>query len=175
MKRESLINLIFISALVLISFFAGAVLQRADTPQVGKMMALPACEYELDNIRVVDGDTVEADILFPLGITLREEYIRFSDYDAWESSKRRRSVNVTDAEVRKGKQATAMLIEFLADKTLVLELVTGSRDNYGRVLGRGIAYAEDGTRTELIEFMTEHDLLRRNNAKTTPNESKRSK
>ena len=166
MERKSLLNFVFISLIVLVSFFAGAFIQqpvarKLHKPQPEKMVALPVCEYELDNIRVIDGDTIEADILFPLGVTLRGEYIRFSDYDAWESSKRRRAVNVTDEEVVKGKQATAMLIKFLDDKTLVLELAEGARDNYGRVLGRGIVYAEDRTRTELIEFMTENNLLRK--------------
>lgn len=162
MERKSLLNFVFISLILLVSFFTGAVIPQSHKPQLEKMVALPACEYELDNIRVIDGDTIEADILFPLGVTLRGEYIRFSDYDAWESSKRRRSIKVTDAEVVKGKKATALLIDLIEDKMLVLMLAQGERDNYGRILGRAAVYADDGSRTELIDFMKNNDMLRRN-------------
>ena len=162
MERKSLLNLVLAPVLALVSFFTGALTQRDTSPHIEKMMALPACEYELDNIRVIDGDTVEADILFPLGVTLRGEHIRFSDYDAWESSKRRRSVNVTDAEVVKGKKATALLIDLIEGKMVVLMLAQGERDNYGRILGRAAVYADDGSRTELIDFMKNNDMLRSN-------------
>ena len=162
MKRKSLLNFVFISLIVLVNFFTGAVIQQSPKPQLEKMVALPACEYELDNIRVIDGDTIEADILFPLGVTLRGEYIRFSDYDAWESTKRRRSIKVTDAEVVKGKKATALLIDLIEGKMVVLMLAQGERDNYGRILGRAAVYADDGSRTELIDFMKNNDMLRSN-------------
>jgi endonuclease YncB( thermonuclease family) len=153
---------VFFTIFAFFCFLLGSLTQSVtDHVDVERMVVLPACEYELDNIRVIDGDTVEADILFPLGLTLRGEYIRFSDYDAWESSKRRRSVVVTDEEVIKGKQATALLIDLIDNKMVVLMLASGERDNYGRVLGRAAVYADDGSRTELRDFMKNNDMLRK--------------
>ncbi len=92
--------------------------------------------YRLRNIRVVDGDTLEADIDLPMRVTLRQEMIRCVDYDAWESSKRRRSVNVTDEEVVKGKKATEALKSLIASGQLMVQLEENDRDVYGRVLAR---------------------------------------
>lgn len=97
----------------------------------------PAITYfELSNVRVIDGDTLEADINFPLSVTLRKESIRCVDYDAWESSKRRRTVDVSDEEVTKGKAATEALRELLKQGSMVAQLESGERDVYGRVLAR---------------------------------------
>ena len=67
-------------------------------------------------------------------ITLRFQSIRMVDYDAWESSKIRRSVNVTDEEVRKGKLETIDLREHLRGKVLMIS--PKGRDHYGRLLGK---------------------------------------
>jgi hypothetical protein len=174
-RTAKIVNFVFFIIFSLVCFFCGALTQYKYTgsqerPEVERMVALPACEYELDNIRVIDGDTIESDILFPLGLTLRGEYIRFSDFDAWESSKRRRSVKVTDAEVVKGKKATALLIDLIEDKMMVLMLDQGERDNYGRILGRAAVYADDGSRTEVMTFMKNNDMLRRNNERREPDD-----
>ena len=92
--------------------------------------------YRVRNVRVVDGDTLEADIDLPMRVTLRQEMIRCTDYDAWESSKRRRSVNVTDEEVVKGKAATEALKSLIASGQLMVQLEEDDRDVYGRVLAR---------------------------------------
>ena len=92
--------------------------------------------YRVRNVRVVDGDTLEADIDLPMRVTLRQEMIRCTDYDAWESSKRRRSVNVTDEEVVKGKAATEALKSLIASGQLLVQLEEDDRDVYGRVLAR---------------------------------------
>lgn len=116
-------------------------------------------EHELTNVRVIDGDTVEADINFSLGLTLRKQLIRFSDYDAWEANKRRRSVNVTDEEVVKGKAATEALKSLIASGQLVVQLEEEDRDVYGRVLAR--LYVE--REYELIcvaDWMTENGHVR---------------
>lgn len=161
MNRKNLPYYLLFVLVGLFIYFAGAVLNQKHQQHFERIVNLPACEYELDNIRVIDGDTIEADILFPLGVTLRGEYIRFSDYDAWESSKRRRSVKVTDQEVSRGKRATALLREFFSDKMVVLVLDKGMRDSYGRVLGRSAVYAHDGQRTETVDFMRDNDMLRK--------------
>jgi len=57
-----------------------------------------------------DCDTFKADILLPWGVTLRDRTIR-TDYDAWEVNRVRRTVEVTDEEIRRGKQGLAALVE----------------------------------------------------------------
>jgi hypothetical protein len=87
---------------------------------------------------VKDGDTIQADIHLGFDVVLNDQSIRCSDYDAWESSKRRRSVNVTDEEVEKGRLATVYLQELLGSSKVFLQ-ESGqkkSRDVYGRVLGK---------------------------------------
>ena len=115
--------------------------------------------YKLRNVRVVDGDTLEADIDLPMRVTLRQESIRCVDYDAWEASKRRRSVNVTDEEVVKGKAATEALKSLIASGQLVVQLEEEDRDVYGRVLARLYVEREH----ELIcvaDWMTENGHVR---------------
>jgi endonuclease YncB( thermonuclease family) len=90
--------------------------------------------YRLRNVRVVDGDTLEADIDLPMRVTLRQEMIRCVDYDAWESSKHRRSVNITDEEVVKGKAATEALKSLITSGHLMVRLEEDDRDVYGRIL-----------------------------------------
>jgi len=117
-------------------------------------------EYPLTEIRVVDGDTVEANIEFPLGVTLRKEMIRFLDFDAWEATKRRRSVNVTDEEVIKGKEATSLLISLIDGNHIVLLLADSKRDMYGRVLGRMVVYTNDDRRIFVAEYMYDNGMWR---------------
>lgn len=110
--------------------------------------------YQLENIRVIDGDTIEADVLLPWGITLRQQGIRASDYDAWESSKRRRSVEVTDEEVRRGKIAAEQLRGLAQRATIYALPAKEPRDNYGRILAR-LFYVDDQGQTESIaQLMT---------------------
>ena len=60
--------------------------------------------------RVIDGDTLQIEtIVLPWDVALLNQRVRIADFDAWESSRRRRSVNVTDEEVVKGKRATQEL------------------------------------------------------------------
>ena len=140
-------------------------------PQPMMSMQMPENEYPLENIRVVDADTIDADIMLPLGVTLTGTRIRLSDFDAWESSKRRRTVNVTDEEVVKGKHASKLL-EMLVESSQrsVLLLAEGDRDVYGRVLGRMVVYDADGQRVFVADFMDEHGMLRTEDGNDTPQE-----
>ena len=89
------------------------------------------CLYPCDVLRVVDADTFDLRILLPLGLEIRDT-CRAADYDAVESSKRRRSVEVTDDEVTRGKAARTALEAYLAGRRTEVEL--RGRDVYGRPL-----------------------------------------
>jgi endonuclease YncB( thermonuclease family) len=118
-----------------------------------------ATYYKLRNVRVVDGDTLEADIDLPMRVTLRQEMIRCAGYDAWEANKRRRSVNVTDEEVIKGKAATEALKSLIASGQLMVQLEEADRDVYGRVLGR-LFVARDAELVSVSDWMTKEGHIR---------------
>ena len=120
--------------------------------------------YRVRNVRVVDGDTLEADIDLPMRVTLRQEMIRCTDYDAWESSKRRRSVNVTDEEVVKGKAATEALKSLIASGQLMVQLEEDDRDVYGRILAR-LFVARNNNLLSVADWMEANNHTR----KETPN------
>lgn len=107
--------------------------------------------------RIKDGDTIVGHIHMDWDITLRFQSIRMVDYDAWESSKIRRSVNVTDEEVRKGKLATIELREHLRGKVLMIS--PRGRDNYGRLLGK-IWTVENNKKTPIASFMKQQGHIR---------------
>lgn len=117
--------------------------------------------YEITVRRVKDGDTLVADIHLPFDITLRKQDIRCNDYDAWESSRARRSVEVTDAEIERGKAAAADLKKLLdsADRVWIRPDEDDARDVYGRILG-GIAIEKDGRKFSLAAWMSERGHLR---------------
>ncbi len=116
--------------------------------------------YRLRNVRVIDGDTLEADIDLPMRVTLRQEMIRCTDYDAWESSKRRRSVNVTDEEVVKGKKATEALKSLIASGQLMVQLEEDDRDVYGRVLAR-LFVARNNNLLSVADWMEANNHIRK--------------
>jgi endonuclease YncB( thermonuclease family) len=115
--------------------------------------------YNLTNVRVVDGDTLEADISLPMRVTLRQEMIRCANYDAWESSKRRRSVNVTDEEVVKGKAAAAALEALIKSGQLMVQLENDDRDVYGRVLA-SLYLEREGELISIAEWMEANNHIR---------------
>jgi len=91
--------------------------------------------YRVANVTAHDADTVKADVIFPWGVTLRGQSIRLHGADAWEISKARRTVNVTDAEVAKGKQALAEFNKLLAAGAFEVSPLTyeGTDSVYGRI------------------------------------------
>lgn len=102
------------------------------TPQL-----TPDCWLRVDNPKIHDADTLKGDVILPYGITLRAETIRASDYDAWEITRTRQSVTVNDAEIARGKKATAEFKELVEGATIYISPPLGEeRDNYGRLLGK---------------------------------------
>jgi hypothetical protein len=136
--------------------------QSDEAPMMaGPVIQLPENEYPLENVRIIDADTIDADIMLPLGVTLTATRIRLSDFDAWESSRRRRTVTITDEELVKGKHAAKLLGMLVkSSQRSVLLLAEGDRDVYGRVLGRMVVYDADGQRVFVADFMDEHGMLR---------------
>jgi len=88
-------------------------------------------EYKIDNIRVIDGDTVEADVHIGMNIVLSKRKIRFFGIDTWEL----RNPN------GKGKAAKKHLINLLTTFEKITVLTEKDKSGkYGRLLGTLIGY-----------------------------------
>jgi len=82
---------------------------------------------------VKDADTIVGTIRFPWNVALVDESIRAAGFDAWEVSRKRRTVHITDEELRKGKEAKLALISYLKGKHIYITPLSMSRDAYGRI------------------------------------------
>ncbi len=121
------------------------------------------CYVPLANVRVLDGDTLVADILLPFGVTLRGEHLRACDYDAWEVSRHRQSVDVTDAEIEKGKAAKAAVEQLIGDSEGVYirpNPAGRDRDVYGRVLAKFSIVKKEGPVVDLGRWMRARHYVR---------------
>lgn len=100
-------------------------------PPVSRKVMYPATVH-----KVHDGDTIQVTIKFPWGISLGPEWVRTSSYDAWEITKTRRTVVITDEELVKGREAKAAIEDLFAGGKVYVAPVEpeGSRDVYGRIL-----------------------------------------
>lgn len=125
------------------------------------------CEV-LHNSRVIDGDTIQADIHLGAGVLIENETIRLSGLDAWERTKRRRTVDVSDSEVTKGERATESLDSLIGNGGTRI-LACEGRDVYGRILGRLYVVKDDGSIVDVAR-----EMIARNHDRTTkPDGSKR--
>jgi len=119
----------------------------------------PGCFYlPVTVTRVKDADTVVCDIHLPLNVTLTGETLRAGSFDAWEASKRRRGIYISDEEVRKGKDAAVATREYLAKfhNQMTLQLPKGrKRGKYGRILGTWYVGGKP-----LRDWMKQHHFLR---------------
>jgi len=112
----------------------------------------------LADVRVIDGDTIEADLLLGRGVVLKRRRIRLAGFDAWEMTRRRRTVSITDEELAKGKVARAAMETLIGD-SIVQCLTEGDRDAYGRTVGRLRLIQRDGNVLQAENWMRErgHD------------------
>lgn len=126
--------------------------------------APPRVLVPCDVTAVKDGDTIEATIRlpYPPGLVLENQDVRLQGFDAWESSKRRKAVNVTDTEVRKGKVAAAALAKLVIDsEAAYLAPVETPQFSYGRQEGFLYLYdAETDTLTDVAAWMAEQGHCR---------------
>jgi len=93
---------------------------------------------ELVNVTVLDGDTVRADIDIGFDIILKQQTIRIYNFDAWEASKARRTLDLSplqwQEEIRKGMSAKMALTGILKNAKQVTVHEVSGRDPYGRRL-----------------------------------------
>ncbi len=146
-------------ASMLLGFYAG---QRGeDVPVVNATAAHPyRSGYPVEVLRVIDGDTLVGRVSLPWGETSRDITFRAADFDAWEASKRRRSVTVTDEEVAKGKDAKDWLAKLVKKERLRVQPMKegSSQDKYGRALG--VFYVQGDPPRRLADMATESGHVR---------------
>lgn len=92
-------------------------------------------QYKGKVIRVVDADTVDAELELGFGITMTQRF-RIENYDAPETWRPR-----NDLEAKHGEQATARAVELLMDKELLFRSskIPGIYGRYGATI-----WLEDG-------------------------------
>lgn len=108
---------------------------------------------------VHDGDTATVDVLFPWGVSLVDQSVRMQGFDAWEVTRTRQTVRVTEAEIAKGKVARDALKRLLDVADVVYLSPADKRDPYGR-LPAYVSVWYDGKLIEVAEFMAEHGHTR---------------
>ena len=124
--------------------------------------------YKVQAARVVDGDTVRGYVELEGGWHY-EGAIR-STYDAWESSRARRSLGLRsrgwEIENAKGRKAKRALSWMLSTGVLYVDL-PDSKDLkqvmgvYGRLVGPYVIVRDAGARVDIGEWMEERGHLRK--------------
>lgn len=110
------------------------------------------CRLPVSGVRVIDGDTLVGDIDLPLDVTLRRQVIRFApDFDAWELTRRRGTVLVTDDEIVRGHAARDDLVRELAKGAL--QIVVLRRGVYGRIEATPYVVTKDGVVIDVIKVL----------------------
>ncbi len=103
--------------------------------------------YKARLIRVIDGDTVDAEIDLGFDVFVRQR-IRLYGINTPES----RTTNLSEKE--KGLAAKQRLIELLP-REFVVETILNKRGKYGRVLGILQVQNEDETLTNINDLLVE--------------------
>lgn len=97
----------------------------------------PPVYLPLTKVRVQDGDTLRADIELPYGLAWQGRTIRIEDFDAWETSRARRTIGpIDDEELAKGQLAKQALAALAFSGRLYILADRQPRWSYGRLIGR---------------------------------------
>ena len=87
-------------------------------------------KYQLALNRVVDGDTIDADIILGFGVVLQNRRIRLAGVDTPEVRTR------DDEEKEFGLRAKAFVVNWCASERELLLVIKGDEyDKFGRILG----------------------------------------
>jgi len=110
-------------------------------------------EYDVNVLKVIDGDTVDVDIDLGFGITLRDERVRIMGIDTPES---RTSDKVEDLF---GEAAKSRLKDLMKDgaKLITTEDKHGEdmKGKFGRILGDFYVERYEGQREKVTEILIE--------------------
>lgn len=100
------------------------------------LMTALVSQMPISNVRVIDGDTFECTIKLPFGEEWPGRKIRVADFDAWESSRVRQTLDLTPdewtEELRKGKLAKTHLDTLFDRYYAVVYEEPKAEQTYGR-------------------------------------------
>lgn len=140
-------------------------LPRVPRPQRWLLQIVLLCQvslaqeyYKVSSYTIHDADTfTKATVELPWDVSLSNRIIRCSDYDAWEVTRTRKTVVITDEEIQKGKTAKEDLTQLLKNTELWISPEGRQFDVYGRMLGR-LYYGKE--KKSLMEYMKSRGHLR---------------
>ena len=124
---------------------------NADPPRV-----LVPCHV----LSVHDGDTITVDVVYPWSVKMTGQSVRMQGYDAWEVTRTRRTVNVSDAELERGKAARDALAKLLKDADGVYLSPADQRDPYGRLPAFVVVW-DEGKLIEVADWMAKRGHTRK--------------
>lgn len=130
--------------------------------QAVKPSVISTSKFEFRVSNVHDGDTMTGTIVFPWNVALVDVKIRAVDYDAYEISRTRKTVVITDDEIAKGKMATIKLRDLCQSSRIMVSPPSGNQfDVYGRNLVYIFYQADgDGPFLSLSDWMKDNDFIR---------------
>lgn len=111
-------------------------------------------KYEIENIRVVDGDTIDCDIDLGFGVWLSRQRVRLARIDAPET----RTKDLEEKE--RGLETKARVDEWLkfASHLYLQSYSHRERGKFGRILGDVFRDQEDES---LSDYLLRHGLVKR--------------
>lgn len=116
--------------------------------------------YPVKFAEVHDADTFIVDVQLDFELSLVGQKIRAADCDAWEVSRVRQTVTITDAELVKGKQARDAAAKLFATRPIFMSVGKPLRDVYGRILGQLWIQNADGTWTKYGDWVRANGFQR---------------
>lgn len=87
--------------------------------------------YDIDVEKVQDGDTITATIHLGFNVSLSKQKIRVKNYDAYEATRARQTVEITEEELRLGREATEVLKRMIRDAKKI-QVEEGKKGPYDR-------------------------------------------
>lgn len=117
----------------------------------------PPNTYRVAAYLVHDGDTLtDATVLFDFNAALVDQSIRFHDFDAWEVTAVRQTVDVTASEKIKGAKARDELIALLKTGTVWICPSGDGHSVYGRLEADIWLVKPTGEKVDVAKWMRAH-------------------
>jgi len=136
------------------------------------LLAIAACSvassepesrfYRIAVTKVYDGDTITANIDLGFDVALMKKSIRLYGFDAWEVSRIRRTVKITDEEIVRGKAARDDLKKLLDENKgrIYIRPEGTGKSVYGRLQASLWVFPVDSDPIDIAEWMRSRGHIR---------------
>lgn len=120
-----------------------------------------AALFRVDSPVVHDADTLASGVIrLPWGVAITGRSVR-SDYDAWEVSRVRQTVKVTEDEIARGKAARDELTKMLGELVMYVSLPERDIDPYDRIDAVWWVRTKDGNYERLATIAKQKGWIRK--------------